>query len=440
MPDNKPFPGDLPDLPAGYSDRRTFAQATRRRDSVRRPSKDGLPPLPGGAVPSGRTSRASERRIAANARRQHSFQGNAEDECRLPYIKRALKLLKGHMGFVAVSFVLSLIMCLLPFVAAAAMGPIFKLFGQAAQGGDWSKVWSMTSSFYDTSTDGAGPGWFPPAFIRNWLSTPLTFTTIFIIWTVSLVFRNVIDILRAWIEANLEQRILSSLRQHVYDHIQSLSLDFFMGGQTGALMQRVLSETGTVQRLLTQVLLTPVVDVLVMIIVDRLPAGAELANDSGAFCARAVDVADVPIHQRQAATGRDGNQHEFARTRGRTGRNDQRHFGHTGFQRAKETQRPFSRSFKVRGEKHSLDYCLDESQQQRRPGLYLADHRHGDAGRNSFGPEVGSDFFIGDRFHADGPEPVHPGAKAGRLLHDVSIARARHCLNLRVDRHEAQRG
>jgi len=183
-----------------------------------------------------------------------------------PYLKRAIKLLKGHMGIVSVSLVLSLIMFLLPFVAAAAIGPIFKLFGQAAQGGNWSNVWTMTSSFYDTSADG-GASWFPPAFIRNWLSTQLTFTTIFIIWTVSIVFRNVLDILRAWVDANLEQRLLSSLRQNVYDHIQSLSLDFFMGGQTGALMQRVLSETGTVQRLLTQVLLTPIVDVLVMVIV-----------------------------------------------------------------------------------------------------------------------------------------------------------------------------
>lgn len=184
-----------------------------------------------------------------------------------PYLKRALRLLKGHLGIVAVSFVLSLIMCLLPFVAAAAIGPIFKLFGQAAAGGDWNKVWSMTSSFFDTSGDGGGAGWFPPTFIRTWLSTQLTFTTIFIIWTFSIVFRNVLDTLRAWVDANLEQRLLSSLRQSVYDHIQSLSLDFFMGGQTGALMQRILSETGTVQRLLTQVLLTPVVDVLVMVIV-----------------------------------------------------------------------------------------------------------------------------------------------------------------------------
>ena len=266
MPDNKPFPGDLPDRPAGTPIGEPLPKRPGGAIPLDALPKDGLPPLPGGAAPSEGLPELPKDGLppmpGGNIRFKEMPKMNAA-----PYIKRALKLLKGHMGFVAVSFVLSLIMCLLPFVAAAAMGPIFKLFGQAAQGGDWSKVWSMTSSFYDTSTDGAGPGWFPPAFIRNWLSTPLTFTTIFIIWTVSLVFRNVIDILRAWIEANLEQRILSSLRQHVYDHIQSLSLDFFMGGQTGALMQRVLGETGTVQRLLTQVLLTPVVDVLVMIIV-----------------------------------------------------------------------------------------------------------------------------------------------------------------------------
>ncbi len=184
-----------------------------------------------------------------------------------PYLKRALKLLNGHKAIVALSLTLSLIMCLLPFVAAAAMGPLFKLLAKAAQNGDLGTVWTLKDSFYDVSSSGPDVGWFPPAGIRNWLSTPLTFTTIFIIWTVSIVFRNVLDIGRAWVDANLEQRLLSSLRQHVYDHIQSLSLDFFMGGQTGALMQRVLSETGTVQRLLTQVLLTPVVDVLVMIIV-----------------------------------------------------------------------------------------------------------------------------------------------------------------------------
>jgi ATP-binding cassette, subfamily B, bacterial len=243
----KPIPVDLKDLPAGTpvgEPIKNLPPDAIPAEGLPELPKD-LPPLPSGDIPFKEMPRMKAG----------------------PYIKRALKLLKGHMGIVSVSFVLSLIMCLLPFVAAAAIGPLFKLFGQAAQGGDWSSVWGLTSSFFDKSADGGGEGWFPPAFIRHWLSTPLTFTTIFIIWTVSIVFRNVLDILRAWVDANLEQRLLASLRQSVYDHIQSLSLDFFMGGQTGALMQRILSETGTVQRLLTQVLLTPIVDVLVMVIV-----------------------------------------------------------------------------------------------------------------------------------------------------------------------------
>src|SRR5437870_597619 len=182
-----------------------------------------------------------------------------------PYLKRAFKLLGSHKAMVALSLLLSLIMFLLPFLAAAAFGPLIKLFGDVAKGGDWNRVWSATGSFYDKSAaDGGG---FSIPFISDWLATPLTFTTIFIIWTCAIVLRNVLDIFRAWVDANLEQRILIGLRQKLYEHIQTLSLDFFMGGQTGALMQRILSETTAVQRLLTQVLLTPVIDAIVLVIV-----------------------------------------------------------------------------------------------------------------------------------------------------------------------------
>jgi ABC-type multidrug transport system fused ATPase/permease subunit len=183
-----------------------------------------------------------------------------------PYLKRAFKLLGSHKAMVALSLLLSLIMFLLPFLAAAAFGPLIKLFGDVAKGGDWNRVWSVTGSFYDRSAQ-TGEGGFSIPFISDWLATPLSFTTIFIIWTCAIVLRNVLDILRAWVDANLEQRILTGLRQKLYEHIQSLSLDFFMSGQTGALMQRVLSETTAVQRLLTQVLLTPVIDAIVLIIV-----------------------------------------------------------------------------------------------------------------------------------------------------------------------------
>src|SRR6266436_4109393 len=183
-----------------------------------------------------------------------------------PYLKRAFKLLGSHKAMVALSLLLSLIMFLLPFLAAAAFGPLIKLFGDVAKGGDWNRVWTVTGSFYDRPAQ-TGEGGFSIPFISDWLATTLSFTTIFIIWTRAIVLRNVLDIFRAWVDANLEQRILIGLRQKLYEHIQSLSLDFFMGGQTGALMQRVLSETTAVQRLLTQVLLTPVIDAVVLMIV-----------------------------------------------------------------------------------------------------------------------------------------------------------------------------
>lgn len=179
-----------------------------------------------------------------------------------PYLKRAFKILAEHKAMVILSLSISLVMFLLPFLAAAAFGPLMKLFSQVAMSGDWNNVWHATGSFYD-KTGKTGTG----SLITNWLATPLSFTTIFVIWTAAIVLRNVLDILRAWVDANLEQRVLTGLRQKLYEHIQSLSLDFFMGGQTGALMQRVLSETTAVQRLLTQVLLTPVIDLIVLIIV-----------------------------------------------------------------------------------------------------------------------------------------------------------------------------
>ncbi len=183
-----------------------------------------------------------------------------------PYLKRALKLLGEHKSYVALSLLFSLVMFLLPFLAAAAFGPLIKLFGDAAATGDWNNAWTMTTSFVDKPANEQGSSFSIP-FIGDWLATPLTFTTIFIIWTFAIVFRNVLDIVRAWIDANLQQRLLVGFRQRLYEHIQSLSLDFFSGGQTGALMQRVLSETSSVQRLLTEVILTPLVDAVVLVIV-----------------------------------------------------------------------------------------------------------------------------------------------------------------------------
>jgi len=239
------LPEGLPPLPGGVP-----------------PGPEGLPPLPSGVPPGPEGLPAGKIPGGGKIRMKEMPQMDAR-----PYLKRALKLLSEHKPFVALSLFFSLVMFLLPFLAAAAFGPLIKLFGDAAAKGDWNNVWTMTASFYDKSATDGQSGSFSIPYVTDWLATPLTFTTIFIIWTFSIVFRNVLDIFRAWIDANLEQRLLVGFRQKLYEHIQTLSLDFFSGGQTGALMQRVLSETGSVQRLLTQVILTPVVDAIVLIIV-----------------------------------------------------------------------------------------------------------------------------------------------------------------------------
>src|SRR6266581_2794115 len=168
------------------------------------PELAGKPPMPGGGK-----SRIRMKEMPKMSAR--------------PYLGRAMKLLRGQYFMVTLSLFLSLIMFLLPFVGAAALGPLLKLFGEAAARGDWNGVWSLTGSFYEKSASVGGGGFF--SGITDWLATPLSFTTIFVIWTLAIVMRNVIDIVRAWFDATLEQRLL------------------------------------------TQVLLTPIIDALVLVVV-----------------------------------------------------------------------------------------------------------------------------------------------------------------------------
>jgi ABC-type multidrug transport system fused ATPase/permease subunit len=188
------------------------------------------------------------------------------------YIGRALSLLGKHRSLTAVAMLLSLLITLFPFVSSVAFSALFQILGPLAvhtpsdasgmNTPDTSGIWDRTAPLFgkaDTSS--------LANYGLGWLATPLTLRTVLVIWAGALVLSHGLGFLRSWVVAHLEARLLKGLQQQIYDHLQSLSLDFFLGGQTGALMQRVLSETAGVQRLLTQVLLYPLVDVLVLIIV-----------------------------------------------------------------------------------------------------------------------------------------------------------------------------
>jgi ATP-binding cassette subfamily B protein len=179
-----------------------------------------------------------------------------------PYIGRAIRLLGGHKLLTATTMILSLLVTLFPFIVSIAFSSIFQILGPLAGPGQssTSNIWERTATLFG-KTDVSSLG------SLSWLATPLTLRTILIVWACALVLSQLLSFLRSWIMAHLEARLLRTLQQSLYDHLQSLSLDFFMGGQTGALMQRILSETTGVQRLLTQVLLYPLIDVLVMVVV-----------------------------------------------------------------------------------------------------------------------------------------------------------------------------
>jgi ATP-binding cassette, subfamily B, bacterial len=183
-----------------------------------------------------------------------------------PYIGRALKMLGQHKSLTATTMILSLLVTLFPFIASIAFAAIFQVLGPVAGPGGAasntapSGIWGMTAPLFsksDTSSLGS----------LSWLATPLTFRTILIVWACALVLSQLLSFLRAWLIAQLEARLLRGIQQQIYEHIQSLSLDFFTGAQTGALMQRVLFEAAGVQRLLTQVMLYPLIDVLVVVVV-----------------------------------------------------------------------------------------------------------------------------------------------------------------------------
>src|ERR1041385_3692370 len=136
-----------------------------------------------------------------------------------PYIGRSLKLLGEHKRAVIFTTALTLIGALTPFLVSASFGPLVEILGNAARSTGMSNVWTATGSLYK-----AGPG---SSGLQAWLATPLSFTTIFIIWAAATVGSAVLRFVQMWKTSNLEKRIISDLQGKVYDHVQTLSLDFF---------------------------------------------------------------------------------------------------------------------------------------------------------------------------------------------------------------------
>ena len=169
---------------------------------------------------------------------------------------RSLSMLRAVRGLIVVSFVLGVVASALPYISAGAFGPMVQVIAEAGNSGNLSGVWNLRGPLV-AREDG----------LLKSVSGSVPFAVLLATWMTSLLLAQLMYFVNAWVGAKVERVLLVDVRQRVHDHVQSLSLDFFTRSRTGELIQRVTIEPAGVQRLLTDCLLPPLIDVVVLIVV-----------------------------------------------------------------------------------------------------------------------------------------------------------------------------
>ena len=164
-------------------------------------------------------------------------------------------MLRAVRGLVVVSFLLGVIASALPYISAAAFGPMMQVVADAGTHGTLSRVWDLQGPVLATDDD----------LIGSLAGPVVPFGVLLAAWAISLLLTQLMYFVNAWVSAKVDRMLVTDIRQRVHDHLQTLSLDFFTASRSGALMQRVLVESGGVQRLLTDCLMPPLIDALVLI-------------------------------------------------------------------------------------------------------------------------------------------------------------------------------
>ncbi|MHA3024084.1 ABC transporter ATP-binding protein [Mycobacterium sp. BMJ-28] len=168
-------------------------------------------------------------------------------------IWRSLGMLRAVRGLIGFSLLLGVIASALPYVSAAAFGPMMQVVADAGNGANLSGVWDLRGPLV-AREDG----------LLHSVAGSVPFAVLLATWAVSLVLTQLMYFVNGWVGAKVEQILVVDIRQRVHDHLQTLSLDFFVGSRTGELIQRVTAESSGVQRLLTGCLIPPLIDTVVL--------------------------------------------------------------------------------------------------------------------------------------------------------------------------------
>lgn len=164
-------------------------------------------------------------------------------------------MLRAVRGPLVVSLLLGTVASALPYLSAATFGPMMQVVADAGESGNLSAVWDMRGPLVAGDQGLLGP-----------LADPVPFGVLLAAWSASLLLTQLVYFVNAWVSANVDRVLLVDIRQRVHDHMQTLTLDFFTRSRGGELIQRVTVEPAGVQRLLTDCLLPPLIDIVVMLV------------------------------------------------------------------------------------------------------------------------------------------------------------------------------
>jgi ATP-binding cassette, subfamily B, bacterial len=168
---------------------------------------------------------------------------------------RSLGMLGPVRGLMVVLLLLGVVASALPYVSAAAFGPMVQVVADAGTRGNLSGVWDLRGPLV-AREDG----------LLRAVAGPVPFAVLLATWAASLVLVQLMYFVNAWVGSKVERVLLTNIRQRLHDHIQTLSLDFFARSSSGALIPRVTIESAGAQRLLTDCLLPPLVDAVVLVV------------------------------------------------------------------------------------------------------------------------------------------------------------------------------
>jgi ATP-binding cassette, subfamily B, bacterial len=162
-------------------------------------------------------------------------------------------MLRSVGGLIVGLLVLGVIASALPYITAAAFGPMMQVVADAGANGNLSGIWSLQGPLV-AREDG----------LLRTLAGPVPFAVLLATWGVSLLLSQLMYLVNAAVRVRAQRILVTDIRQRVHDHIQTLSLDFFTGSSSGALIPRVTVESAGVQRLLMDCLLAPLIDAVVL--------------------------------------------------------------------------------------------------------------------------------------------------------------------------------